>query len=191
MSEIRLYPSWYGKIPLEKGSNVQSNSDSDKDLKVCYGGNENDKYVSPVYNELKDEYLATVKPYSKLPTLEEKNELDDIIRPLYKHLLGGMEFYKFYLNKVKNVVLDRNITENIITQIPISNKNMEIYNAQQLIVGPIDDILDNIEPVEEIDKYKLKSKKLYDNYDYEDDFDDKNYNYSDDDYNMYSDFEAR
>ena len=185
--EIRLVPSWYGKIPLEKGS---PNPEPEPNT-LCCGGNENDKYISPVYNETK-EYLASLKPFSKLPTLDETFELDDMIRPLYKHFLNGSEFYKFYLNKVRNNVLDRNTNDSLQQPINMNRvKSVEIsrtINNKQVIKCE-EDIINDIEPVEEIEKYKTKGKKVFE--DYEDDFDDRNYNYSDDDYNVYSDFEAR
>ena len=187
-SEIRLVPSWYGKIPLEKGSPKLPKDNTDNTDILCCGGNENDKYVSPVYNEPK-EYLESLKPFSKLPTLDEKFELDEIIRPLYKHFLNGSEFYKFYLNKVKNNVLDRNSNDTLQQPTIINtSQNIEISRiTNKRVIQGVEHMLDEIEPVEEIENYKTKGKKVFD--DYEDDFDDRNYNYSDDDYHIYSDFE--
>lgn len=183
-SEIRLVPSWYGKIPLEKGSPKLASENST----MCCGGNENEIYVAPVYNET-NEFIASLKPYNKLPSLEEKFQLDDSIRPIYKHLLNGSEFYRFYLNKVKNVVLDRIPIDKeqqyagikLVPSVETSSK------TGTLVIRHEEDMLD--EPIEDVEKYKSKGKKVFD--DYEDDFDDRNYNYSDDDYNVYSDFEAR
>jgi len=89
-------------------------------------------------------------------------------------------------------MLDRNTNDSL--QQP-TNMNMSksveisrtINNKQVIKCG--EDMIDEIEPVEEIEKYKTKGNKVFD--DYENDFDNRNYNYSDDDYNVYSDFEAR
>lgn len=184
-NEIRLVPSWYCTIPLEKGSPKLTHDNNDI---LCCGGNENDKYVSSVYNETK-EYVTNLKPFSKLPTLDEKFELDDIIRPLYKHFLNGTEFYKFYLNKVKNNVLDKNNNDKLQQPIIINkSQNIEIYRiTNKQVIQCVEHILDEIKPIEKKQNYKTKSKKIFD--DYENNFDDRNYNYSDDDYNIYSDFE--
>ena len=96
------------------------------------------------------------------------------------------------MNKVRNNVLDRNTNDSLQQPINMNRvKSVEIsrtINNKQVIKCE-EDIINDIEPVEEIEKYKTKGKKVFE--DYEDDFDDRNYNYSDDDYNVYSDFEAR
>jgi hypothetical protein len=186
-NEIRLVPSWYGKIPLEKGCYKQETDT----VTMCCGGNENDKYISPIYNE-SQKSIESIKPFSKLPTLTEQFELDDLIRPLYKNLLNGMEFYKFYLNKVKNNMLDRNTNDLLQQPINIStSQHVEISNIinNKQIIKCGEDIIYGNEPIEDIEKYKTKVKKGFNNY--ENDIDDMNYNYSDDDYNIYSDFETK
>jgi hypothetical protein len=183
-SEIRLVPSWYGKKPLAKESPKLESENST----ICYGGNDNDNYVSPIYNETK-EFISNLKPYNKLPSLDEKFELDDTIRPLYKHLLNGSEFYRFYLNKVRNVVLDRIPIDHELQ--PSSNqsvKGKEISSkTSRNVILQEEEMLD--EPIEDMEKYNTNRNKVLD--DYDDDFNDRNYTYSDDDYNVYSDFEVR
>lgn len=176
-SEIKLAPSWYGKIPLEKGSSKFESINST----FYYGNNENDKYFSPTYSETK-EFIANIKPYNKLPSLNETFDLDDYIRPIYKHFLNGSDFYKFYLKKVKNMVPNKIPVDKESQLLDIQSvSHVEISNKTGTSIIQQEDMLDEPIEDEDIEKYKTKGKKIFDEY----------ADYFDDDYNVYSDFEAR
>ena len=125
--------------------------------------------------------------------------------PKYKTNQSDALYYLLSNYKNKNNITYQTIVKNIYKNSHIETRYLGIPDFRGCDGAPVEcsmenmeneirykceeDIINDIEPVEEIEKYKTKGKKVFE--DYEDDFDDRNYNYSDDDYNVYSDFEAR
>lgn len=96
-TEIRLQPSWLGKINWGLGCQINFNNPSDKHIQDKYMFNDpNEKYEPIIYNDRK----TTIKNYNNKPYPDEYSSLTYNISRISRHILGYREYHRYYLQPV-------------------------------------------------------------------------------------------
>jgi hypothetical protein len=144
-----------------KGFNIYNgNKINTKHNKKDYWGS----YSSPCYDE-RHEYINKFPVYNNIASLYEKDNIMWSIIPLYKHLLRGEDFYKFYIKKNSNVY---NKSLDILDpEIIINSKKTSTIRLQQL-VNYNDELYDDDTLIEEVDNIIMSDNENNDIVEYSD-----------------------
>jgi hypothetical protein len=123
MNNIKLQPSWLGKINYSNGCKVNKDENKDKTKDETKDKNiENINSEPQIYHgkinkfrlyDETQEYIETIPKFSKYPTISEYAYLSYKISAINKYLLGYRDFYRYYLRKpvIRNKMSSRKYSE--------------------------------------------------------------------------------
>ena len=99
-TEIKLQPSWLGKINWGLGCQgihyIYEDNDKDKHKNNYMVDDLNEKYKPVIYNDRK----TAVKNYNNKPYPDEYASLTYSISRISRHILGYREYHRYYLQPV-------------------------------------------------------------------------------------------